>query len=191
VLVRVQQLDPTFSVLREGFLRAGREPPPTPPFEVAVLMALPAFLIAPLINTLVAIGEEVGWRGYLWARWQPLGPRRAALAIGVIWGVWHAPIIVQGHNYPGEPLLGPLLMVVLTVAYGVILAWLRARSGSVWPAALAHGALNAEGGAVAVFLTPADRLVGAPIGIVALIPALLVALALLRFGRWEAPDEVR
>ena len=159
--------------------------------QIATIGALFAFTLAPIVNLLPAAGEELGWRGYLLARLQPLGPRRAALVVGLIWGIWHAPVIMIGHNYPNEPALGPLLMIVLTLAYGVILAWLRARSGSIWPAALAHGTLNAQGGAVAMFLTPANPLVGAPIGLVALIPTLLLALALLRFAPWEPSTSSR
>jgi membrane protease YdiL (CAAX protease family) len=188
VLVGVQRLDPTFSLLREQAARLGVEAPPPPPLQVALPMALPAFLIAPLLNVVATIGEELGWRGYLWARLQPLGARQAAALIGVIWGVWHAPLIAMGYNYPHSPVPGPLLMTGLTVVYGVILGWLRARSGSVWPAALAHGALNAQAGAVAVFLTPASTLVGAPIGIVALAPAAVFAALLLWRGNWQAAD---
>ncbi|HLH25902.1 MAG TPA: CPBP family intramembrane glutamic endopeptidase [Chloroflexota bacterium] len=190
VLVGVQRVDPTFSLVREQFERLGRPAPPPPPMPVALFMALPAFVVAPALNVLATIGEELGWRGYLWARLQPLGPRRAALLIGVIWGVWHAPLIAIGYNYPGSPVLGPLLMVGFTVVYGVALAWLRARSGSVWPAALAHGAINAEAGAIAVFLTAASPLVGAPIGLVALLPAAACAGLLLWRGPWAAGASV-
>ena len=91
----------------------------------------------------------------------------------------------MGWNYPGEPVLGPPMMVAFAVIYGVILAWLRLRSGSVWTAALAHGAVNAEAPGLPLFLTPASPLVGAPLGWVALLPAVLFAVALLRFARWD------
>ncbi|HZR99226.1 MAG TPA: CPBP family intramembrane glutamic endopeptidase [Chloroflexota bacterium] len=188
VLVGVQRLDPTFALIREQAARLGQPPPPPPPLGVAVLMALPAFVVGPFLNVPATIGEELGWRGYLWARLKPLGPRRAAVLIGLIWGGWHAPLIAMGYNYPDAPLLGPLLMTGFTVVYGVILGWLRARSGSVWPAALAHGAINAEALAVAVFLTPASRLAGAPIGVVALAPAAVCAAWLLWRGRWTPPE---
>jgi uncharacterized protein len=197
VLLGIQHFDPTLGVLREMLQanadRAGLPPPELPSLGRAILLSVPVLLVAPLFNTLAAIGEEIGWRGYLLARLQPLGPRRAAVAVGAIWGVWHAPIIAMGHNYPGEPLLGPPLMVVFTVVYGVIFAWLRLRSGSVWVAGLAHGAVNAEAGLTVIFLTRASPLVGTPIGWVTLIPAALVALALFRFGRWDLPpsDESR
>src|SRR5579883_3360053 len=134
------------------------------------------------------------WRAYLWAyllipALLILGAALCVL-VGVIWGVWHAPLIAIGYNYPGSPVLGPLLMVGFTVVYGVALAWLRARSGSVWPAALAHGAINAEAVAIAVFLTAASPLVGAPIGLVALLPAAACAGLLLWRGPWAAGASV-
>jgi membrane protease YdiL (CAAX protease family) len=184
VLLGVQHVDPTFSTLREQAQRLGRPMPPPPPLPVALLMAVPVVLLAPVFNVLATIGEELGWRGYLWGRLAPRGPRRAAVVIGVIWGVWHAPLIAMGYNYPESPVLGPLLMVGMTTAFGVVLAWLRARSGSVWPAALGHGAINAEAGAVAVFFSPASRLVGVPIGVVALLPAAALAALLLWRGKW-------
>jgi uncharacterized protein len=188
VLLGVQRLDPTFSLLREQAARLGQPVPPPPPLGVALLMALPVLVVGPLVNVAATIGEELGWRGYLWARLAPLGPRRAALLIGVIWGVWHAPLIAMGYNYPESPVLGPLLMVAFTTVYGVVLAWLRARSESVWPAALAHGAINAEAGGLMVFLTPASHLVGVPIGLVAIVPAAVLAGWLLWRGTWGAGD---
>jgi len=39
-------------------------------------------------------GEEFGWRGYLLPRLAPLGGISAAIITGVIWGLWHTPVIV-------------------------------------------------------------------------------------------------
>lgn len=182
VLAGLQQFDPAFTELRRAAEQTGA--PPIPP-EVLIVQLIPATTVAPLFNMVFAAGEEIGWRGYLLAHLQGLGPRRAALTVGLVWGVWHAPVIAMGWNYPGEPVRGPLMMIVFTMVYGVVLAWLRARSGSIWPPALAHGAINAEAGAVGAFLTPASPIVGAPIGLVALVPAALLAAALLWRGRWE------
>ena len=104
-------------------------------------------LAAPLLNFPPSFGEEVGWRGYLLPQLLPLGRWRALVLSGLIWGAWHAPIIVLGHNYPGHPLLGPWMMLGMCVLLGVLFGALRLFTGSVLPAAVAHGTLN---GAAAV-----------------------------------------
>ena len=58
-----------------------------------------AVLAAPLINSFFTFGEEFGWRAYLQPKLMPLGFRKAMLLMGLIWGVWHWPLIAMGHNY--------------------------------------------------------------------------------------------
>jgi membrane protease YdiL (CAAX protease family) len=67
-------------------------------------LAVLLLLSAPFINFVPALGEEYGWRGFL----QPLLVRKCGLTIGLtitgtIWGLWHAPIVLQGYNYPSYP----------------------------------------------------------------------------------------
>src|SRR5438874_3641236 len=129
-----------------------------------------AFTLGILFNMIFTFGEEFGWRGYLLPRLAPLGGINAAIITGVIWGLWHAPVIVlDGYNYPSHPWTGVGMMVVFTVALGMIFAWLRFRSGSVWPSVVAHAAFNAQAGFAAIFLSRADSLLGAPIGLVGLL----------------------
>lgn len=87
-------------------------------------------------------GEEWGWRGYLLPALLRLGTWPAMLVHGVIWGVWHAPIILLGYNFGRPDLLGLGAMTVWCVLLGVVLGWLRLASGSIWPAVVAHGANN-------------------------------------------------
>jgi len=144
-----------------------------------------AILLAPLINSIFAFGEEFGWRGYLLPKLLPLGERRAALAVGVVWGVWHWPIIAMGYNYgsgyAGAPWLGMLAMVWFTVVVGVLLAWATLRGGSVWPAVLGHASVNAIAGIGLLFVagTPSLLLGPAPTGVVASLPWAALALWLL------------
>ncbi len=146
--------------------------------------AILAFTLALLFNMLFTFGEEFGWRGYLLPRLAPLGGVPAALITGVIWGLWHAPLIVLvGYNYPGHPWLGVGMMVVFTIALSLIFAWLRFRSGSVWPSTLAHAAINGQAGFAIIFLSHADSLVAAPIGIIGLIPMLAFGIWLTATGR--------
>ena len=149
-----------------------------------------AFTFAILVNMIFTFGEEFGWRGYLLPRLAPLGGIPAAIITGIVWGLWHAPLIIlYGYNYPGHPWLGVGMMIVFTVALGMIFAWLRFRSGSVWPSTLSHAALNAQAGFSALLLTPADSLLRAPIGLIGLVPMIIFAIWLAVTGRLRAESD--
>lgn len=143
-----------------------------------------AFSYGIVLNMFFTFGEEFGWRGYLLPRLAPLGGVRAAILVGLVWGFWHAPLIVlDNYNYPGHPWLGVPMMMLFCVALSVIFAWLRFRSGSVWPSTLSHAAVNAQSGFGVLVLSAGDSLLRAPIGLLGLVPMLLFALFLAATGR--------
>ncbi|XUK61944.1 CPBP family intramembrane metalloprotease [Plantibacter sp. RU18] len=107
-----------------------------------------------LIGSLSAFGEELGWRGWLLPNLLSLGTWPALLLSGAIWGVWHAPLILLGYNYQRTDVVGVLLMVGWCMLLGTVIGWLRLRSASVWPAVIAHGAVNAAAVAFLMFATP-------------------------------------
>ncbi|WP_062436923.1 CPBP family intramembrane glutamic endopeptidase [Herbidospora daliensis] len=122
------------------------------PIGALVVIQVAALPFAALINLIPALGEELGWRGWLLPKLMPLGTLPALLISGVIWGLWHAPLILLGYNYPDAPgWLGLTAMVVMCILVGAVFGWLRLRSGSVWPAALAHAAFNGAGGTYLLF----------------------------------------
>src|SRR5207247_5450223 len=91
-----------------------------------LLASVYAFSLSISINIIFTFGEEFGWRGYLLPRLAPLGGVPAAMITGIIWGLWHTPLIVlDSYNYLGHPYLGVAMTVLFTVALGMILAWLR------------------------------------------------------------------
>jgi CAAX protease family protein len=144
-----------------------------------------ALTIGLVINMVFTIGEEFGWRGYLLPRLAPLGGAWAAVLTGIVWGLWHAPLIVlSGYNFPGHPWLGIGSMVLFTVALGVVFAWLRFRSGSVWPSTLAHAAINAQAAIALLVLAPAgDSLLRPPVGLIGVAPIAVLAIVLVVTGR--------
>ena len=166
------------------------------PMQVLAGVALVQVVVGSLINTVPAFGEEVGWRGFLFPRLQELfGPVAAVVGTGVTWGLWHAPVILLGYNYPGNPVLGLGAMCVMTTLFGAFLGWLRQRSGSVWPAALGHGTLNAAVTTFAVVLGAAgqhlDTLAATIMGWSGWpIPLVVAAVLLWRgaFRPYAAPD---
>ncbi len=182
VLLRQGEYDPwmTAVAVRMHYVAPDR---PMPPLHVLrAVLILGALIFAVPVNTVAAFGEEFGWRGYLLMRLLPLGAARAFLLSGVIWGLWHAPLILQGHNYPQHPRLGVALMVGFCTLLGVVLGWLRLASGSVFPAAVAHGSVNGPGSAPLAFLRSRNDITT---GLPGLLGQLLIAafvFALWRVG---------
>ncbi len=158
----------------------------TAPVEMLVVATLLSMLIAPAINAIFALGEELGWRGYLLTKLLPLGQWPALLITGTVWGLWHAPIILLGYNYPKHPVLGVLLMTVFCVILGVLFGWMRLATGSIWPAVIAHAALNGSAGAMYLFLKAGETFDTAHAGITGWsgwIPLLAWILLLVATGR--------
>ncbi|XBQ16041.1 MAG: CPBP family intramembrane glutamic endopeptidase [Oceanicaulis sp.] len=127
------------------------------PMSAEALLWLTILVNVPIgivINTiLITANEELGWRGWLQPRLKRLGFWPVSIVIGVIWGLWHAPIILMGHNYPGMGWTGVGLMVVFTTLVSPYYTLVRERSGHVVPAGALHGAMNATA-AVGILFTP-------------------------------------
>ena len=156
---------------------------PLPPVAVVAAGGLVQGLLAGLtINAVFAFGEEYGWRGVLAEELRPLGTVRANLLTGVLWGLWHAPIIVLGHNYGVEWGWGILLMVLWTTPLAFLLSWVRERSGSVLAAAFLHGAYNGTIGFFALLLIGGHLFVALPMGV--LMPLVLSVVAAVA---WRLP----
>ena len=132
-------------------------------------------VISPIANALPCLGEELGWRGYLLPKLcELIGEGPAVIATGLIWGVWHAPIIAMGHNYgkdyAGYPVAGIGAMVLFCVLMGAVLGRLSLRAESCWPAVIGHAALNGMAQAAVLFLSadasPTPFIGPMPMGIV-------------------------
>ncbi|MCM1537533.1 MAG: CPBP family intramembrane metalloprotease [bacterium] len=160
--------------------------------------ALSAILITLATAPLMAFntfGEEFGWRGYMNQKLELLlGTTGTVIVGGVLWGLWHAPLTVEGHNfgtdYPGYPYLGILCMCVFCIGTGIFLMWLTKRTNSIYPAAIFH-AMNNFGGTVTsgLFMSgiPDDFSPTIPQQLILEIPfyiaALIVFAIMLRSGK--------
>lgn len=142
----------------------------------AVINTLLALVIAPLVNGFFTFGEEFGWRGYLQPKLMVLGGRRAMLLMGLIWGVWHWPVIFMGYeygfDYPGAPYVGPVQFVFIAFVLGSFTGWVALRGRSVWPAVIAHAMFNGFAAVAVLFLRgePNPLLGPLPVGVIAAIP---------------------
>lgn len=99
------------------------------------------------INAVAAFGEEYGWRNYMVDALRGEKFWKTALIIGLVWGIWHAPLILRGHNYPQHPVAGVAMMCVFCLLFGALELYFVLKTKSVIPAALMHGTLNAIAGA--------------------------------------------
>jgi len=159
---------------------------------VIVIVNLMMLPLITAVNSVAAFGEELGWRGWLLVSLRPLGTLPALLISGAIWGVWHAPLILLGYNYQRTDLAGVGFMVVFCVLVGVVIGWLRLRSASVWPAVVAHGALNTAVSAVLIFVDARDLPAGpwgSLLGWPGWILLVLVAVVLIVSGQLRKQPE--
>lgn len=145
-----------------------------------------AVTLAPVINMFAALGEEAGWRGYMMPHLkEQLGLLNGRLLGGVIWGVWHWPLMLlvgyeYGTNYLGAPVLGLFVWCIVCFALNTLLDWLYEKTGCIWVPSIAHGAFNAVAALFVVLTNPADSyynvLGPAPIGLIGMLPMLAAAV---------------
>lgn len=145
---------------------------------------------APAINALAGLGEEIGWRGFLYPQLKArFGSVWGRVLGGLIWSAWHWPLIwligyEYGTDYFGFPVVGMLVFCVFCFAGGVLCDWLYTRGRSIWLPAVFHGSINAAATLPLVVSSSGigtARLLGpVPNGLLAVLPTLLLAILLLR-----------
>ena len=145
-----------------------------------------AATIVTIYSARTAAGEEIGWRGYMLTRLVDAGVPKPILTSGVIWGVWHVPLILGGVYLVGPPpLLAALLWMVTATAFSFVFARVRLETGSVWPAITLHSAWNAI---IQAGFDPASHGANAElwIGESGILVALTMIVAAVVFsrGRW-------
>lgn len=192
-LLTPQAFDPNLNQVRTAFA-------PIPslaaqPWLAFLIIFVQTMVMTMIINGIVSMGEEFGWRAYLLQKLmvlfagthsgtngvqapQNIGARRAALLVGLIWGVWHYPLF-----FLGSALTFPFLLIYLlyTCSASVLLSWVALRSGSVWPASIGHGMLNGTSAFPTLLSnTTANALLGpGPTGLVGMLGYVILALLLL------------
>lgn len=156
---------------------------PISPFVLLIVIILASIFLGGLINTIFTLGEELGWRGFLYNQTKHLGFWKSNLLIGTVWGLWHAPIILQGHNYPEHPVAGVFMMVPFCISLGFIMSWLRAKTNSILAPALFHGMINAVGGGVMLFCYQYSDLIGNIAGLAGILGCSAIVLLIAIFDK--------
>ena len=147
-------------------------------FVLPVLFIV-TLVIAPFFNGLFGFGEELGWRGYLLPKLMVLGKLKAYLLLGIVWGLWHLPLILIGFTYPGQPILGTLAFIALTITLGIYINEVTLSQKSSILAGWIHGVFNSQKLGIWTLVFPTiNPLIGGFAGIV----GIMVWLSL---GLWE------
>lgn len=149
-----------------------------PSWVMLLATVLSGILAGVTINTLFAFGEEYGWRGYMVNALKGTKFLPAALLIGFVWGIWHAPMILMGHNYPDARIAGIGMMVVFCILAGIVELYFVLKSGSMWVAAFIHGTINALAGLGVLMIPNGNALLTGMTGVAGAM-ALVVAIAAL------------
>jgi len=174
-------VDPLQAMQSLGGSQAGMSP------QVFMLLAgVQTVLAGPLVGLIIAFGEEYGWRGYLQSELVKIGKVRGVLLLGLIWSVWHYPVIWMGHNYPGQPLWGTLLMTVYTTSLAFVLGYVMLKTGSIWLVAFLH-AINNQAASyfLALVYQPDSPVWSFGSGIFGLLTLIPIVLLILRDPIWR------
>ncbi|MBR6106759.1 MAG: CPBP family intramembrane metalloprotease [Oscillospiraceae bacterium] len=163
-----------------------------------------AFMLAALsaVQSIGLLGEELGWRGYMNQKMEPLfGTVGTCLVGGIVWSLWHLPMDIAGW-LDGEGTLSDSLMMcvgrmLLLTCFGTFLMWLTKKTDSVFPAVVAHFMFNQSQGALGELLSQGDIPENADLGMIAsvfeYVPMILLAvvfMGLLLFEKKKSPETV-
>ncbi|HEY3375516.1 MAG TPA: CPBP family intramembrane glutamic endopeptidase [Candidatus Aquicultor sp.] len=169
----------------------GQKLPPFNPAQVTAVLLLISVFVSPFFNSLVALGEEIGWRGFLLPRLMPLGKVKAYSLMGVIWGLWHAPLVIMGFGYPGYPVLGIFMFIIFTTLIGIIINELTLKYKSVILAGWIHGTFNSQSyGIWRLIVVNTQPLLGGIAGLIGFVMLGAIAYFIMRFNGYREPTAV-
>jgi membrane protease YdiL (CAAX protease family) len=156
-----------------------------------VWIALFQGLIAGItVNAIAGFGEEIGWRGFLLKEFREMHFLKSSLIIGFIWGIWHAPLILMGHNYPQHPKIGVLMMIAWCILLTPIFQFITIKSKSVIAAAIAHGTLNAVAGIAIITINGGNDLTVGVTGLTGFITLLIFNICLFIYDFFISKEKI-
>lgn len=142
------------------------------------------------INAVAGFGEELGWRGFLVRQFEKQNFFKVALITGFVWGIWHSPIILMGHNYPTYPTFGVLMMTIWCILLSPIFLYITLKAKSVIAAAILHGTLNATAGISIIALQGGSELTVGMTGLAGFITVIIFTLAFFLYDKYVTKERV-
>lgn len=161
-----------------------------PPVVLLLINLVQAIIAGYTINAFFAFGEELGWRGYLLKALKGKKFLSVSLITGFIWGLWHFPLILIGHNYPQHPITGVGMMIIWCILMSPVITYMVIKSKSVITAAIYHGTLNAIAGIGVLYLVGGNDLTNGVTGIAGFITLLLINIAFFFYDRYITKENI-
>jgi len=157
------------------------------PVNYLWIIIIQSLFFGATVNALAAFGEELGWRGFLQRELEHIGFWKSSLLIGFIWGVWHAPIILQGHNYPEHPIAGVFIMILWTMLLAPVFSYVTVKANSVIAASIIHGSLNATVGIAIIFIRGGSDLLVGVTGLAGMLVLLVINVIIFIIHKEKKP----
>jgi membrane protease YdiL (CAAX protease family) len=168
-------------------MRASVESLPLHPVWITLMQGLIAGIT---VNAIAGFGEELGWRGFLLKQFKDMNFMKASILIGFIWGIWHAPMILMGHNYPDHPVAGVFMMTIWCILLTPIFVYITIKSKSVIAAAILHGTLNATAGISIMLIEGGNDLTVGMTGVAGFITLIIAIAVLFVYDRYISKDKI-
>lgn len=163
--------------------------------QMYLVISCASIIYAPFINIVTAIGEEAGWRGFLYPELnKKFGKVGTWIIGGTIWGVFHFPAMIfggyeYGFDYLGAPVLGLVVFTLTCIVFGILEEVVYDRTKCIWYAALLHGSFNAVSTLPMMLINANDPaankyLILGPLsnGLISMIPLAIFAVIM---GAWS------
>lgn len=142
------------------------------------------------VNAIAAFGEEYGWRNYMVHALRNVKFWKASMLIGTIWGLWHFPIILMGHNYPEDRIVGIPLMTIMCILLGIIELYFVLKTRSVIPAAIFHGTFNALAGSAVFFVKDGNSITSYVTGVSGFIAMIITIVAIWAYDHYISREKI-
>ena len=117
---------------------------PLPAWAAMAMYLIFAATVGMIRSCASALGEEIGWRGFLVPQLaKNYSYTTTALISGIIWSLWHYPILIYADYNSGTPVwFGLTCFTLMVVSISFVFAWMRLKSGSLWTGVLLHASHN-------------------------------------------------
>ena len=161
-----------------------------PPIVFLLIQVGSALLAAYTINAFFAFGEELGWRAYMLRELKAQKFLSVSLITGIVWGLWHFPLILIGHNYPDYPAAGVGMMIIWCILLSPVMTYIVIKSKTMITAAIFHGSLNAIAGLSLLYIAGGNNLTNGVQGLAGFIALILVNFIFFLYDKYVTGENI-